>query len=78
MMSPEDFESALLSRMERTPFQPFQIELTDGYKMVVKEAKSLSYLGGPTAIFFGPKKANKMFHLDGVRSIVELVPAEAP
>lgn len=74
-MDKQEFENALLGRLRQQPFQPFFIELSDGERLVVGHPRTLSYLCGPSAIYFDPDGHGMMFHSEAVRRIVELVPA---
>src|SRR5262245_31724275 len=76
-MSKQEFETALLGRLQRLPFQPFLIEFDNAERLVIGQPESLSYIGGPSAIFFDARGDGMMFHDQAVRKVVDLVSVES-
>lgn len=74
-MTNQEFEATLLSRIKAVPFQPFVIEFDDGDRVVVGQPEALSYIGGPSAIFFDPRSQGMLFHSVAVSRVIDLVPA---
>jgi hypothetical protein len=69
-MTPANFERALRAFVQRTPFQPFRVELLSGDAFAVIHPEALS-LRGETAMFTWPDGRHKLFDSHSVCQIFD-------
>ena len=52
-MTAGEFHTRMLSLLRRTPFEPFEVELTGGERLLVEQPEMVATNGG-TAVFGAP------------------------
>lgn len=74
-MTPEDFERTLREFQQRTPFQPFTVELVYGERFFIDAPEALALRGG-VAVFIDTNGTPTLFDHENTGQITAQLPPE--